>query len=81
MRGEGARERPSSGVAEGVAEGIAEGMAPGVGHGECEHEERSYVSGRHFGQCARCRWTCNVYGYRCGDCRLIFCQTCHHHRM
>ncbi len=50
-------------------------------HGECEHAGRRYVSGRHFGQCARCNWTCNVYGYRCDDCRLVFCQTCHHHRM
>ena len=49
-------------------------------HGECAHGRRDHVSGN-YGRCARCNWTCNCYGFRCADCRRVFCQTCHHHRM
>ena len=49
-------------------------------HGECAHGRREHVSGN-YGRCARCNWTCNCYGFRCADCRRVFCQTCHHHRM
>jgi hypothetical protein len=77
---EAQRRRLSAAEARAVRERVRGVFAWEEERGECEHEDREHTDGD-FGECTRCGWRCNLYGYRCGQCRLVFCRTCHFHRM
>lgn len=54
---------------------------------ECEHlqDQRQERRGR-FGNCRHCGFYMYVYGYVCSGhehnaCGVVFCYTCHHHRL
>ena len=74
------QRRLSAAEARAVRERVRGVFAWEEAHGECGHGGREHADGD-FGECARCGWRCNRYGYRCRMCRLVFCQTCHFHRM
>jgi hypothetical protein len=77
---EALRRRLTSAEAAAVRERVRGVFAWEAANGECQHDDRAEVDGD-FGGCARCDWRCNRYGFACGRCRLVFCRTCHYHRM